>query len=242
MIERRRLLLMRHGEVEYFTAEGRPVPPAAVQLTPAGVAQARAVGQLLSRHGIGVERVWSSGLPRTRATAEQVLDAMASAAVVEDRPQFEEIRPGRLADIAPQRIREAFIAPFEGPVPPGIRFLGGETIGELIARVLPALRELLADDTWDTAMLVAHGGVNRALLSWFLTGEPVFLGGLAQDPGCLNIIDVGARPAQTVVRVVNLCPLEPLQQSTRASTMEHLLQQYLRRKPGTDDGEKTWAS
>jgi len=242
MIERRRLLLMRHGEVEYFTAEGRPVPPASVRLTPVGIAQARAVGQLLSRNGIVVDRVWSSGLPRTRATAEQVLDAMASAAAVEDRPQFEEIRPGRLADIPPQRIRDAFIAPFEGPVPPGIRFLGGETIGELVARVLPALHALLADDTWDTALLVAHGGVNRALLSWFLTGEPVFLGGLAQDPGCLNIIDVGARPAQTVVRVVNLCPLEPLQQGTRASTMEHLLQQYLRRRPESDDGESTWAS
>ena len=81
---------------------------------------------------------------------------------------------------------------------------------------------------WDTALLVAHGGVNRALLSWFLTGAPSFLGGLAQDPGCLNIIDIGPGQAQTVVRVVNFCPLEPLQTGTRASTMEHLLQQYLR--------------
>lgn len=112
-------------------------------------------------------------------------------------------------------------------MPPDTPFLGGETIGELTARVVPALCSLLETEGWDIALLVAHGGVNRALLSWFLTGEPVFLGGLAQDPGCLNVIDVGPTPAESVVRVVNLCPLAPLQTRSRASTMEHLLQQYL---------------
>jgi probable phosphoglycerate mutase len=69
--------------------------------------------------------------------------------------------------------------------------------------------------------------VNRAILSWFLTGEEVFLGGLAQDPGCLNVIDVGPTPAKSVVRVVNFCALDPLLTTTRLSTMEHLLHQYL---------------
>ncbi len=59
--------------------------------------------------------------------------------------------------------------------------------------------------------MVLHGGVNRGLLSWFLTGQPVFLGGLAQDTGCLNIIDVGTGPANSVVRVVNFCPIDTLQ-------------------------------
>lgn len=229
MIARRRLLLMRHGAVEYFTAEGRPLPAGEVPLTEAGVAQARAVGGLLAAAGVRIDRAWSSGLPRTRATAEHVLAAMNDARDIEHWAQFEEIRPGRLSDIAEAQLRTAFIAPFEGAVPRHTQFLGGETIGQLIDRVLPALQRLLLIDDWDTALLVAHGGVNRALLSWLLTGEPVFLGGLAQDPGCLNVIDVGPSPAQTVVRVVNFCPLEPLQTSSRASTMEHLLQQYLRR-------------
>jgi probable phosphoglycerate mutase len=229
MIERRRLLLMRHGEVEYFTAEGRPLPPADVTLTATGVAQARAVGRLLAASGVAIDRAWTSGLPRTRSTAEQVLDAMGSAIAIEHDKRLEEIRPGRLADIPQAELRRAFITPFEGAVPLASRFLGGETIGGMIERALSALRGLLGERNWDTALLVAHGGVNRALLSWFLTGEPIFLGGLAQDPGCVNIIDIGPVPAQTVVRVVNFCPLEPLQTATRASTMEHLLQQYLRR-------------
>jgi probable phosphoglycerate mutase len=232
VIARRRLLLMRHGEVEYFTAEGRPLPPSDVHLTAGGVAQARAVGTLLAGAGTRLDQVWSSGLPRTRATAEQVLAAMGAERKVQHEPQLEEIRPGRLADIPQASLRRAFIAPFEGAVPLTTPFLGGETIGELLARVLPAARALLADTSWDTALLVAHGGVNRALLSWFLTGEAVFLGGLAQDPGCLNIVDVGPEPSQTVVRVVNFCPLEPLQAASRSSTMEQLLLQYLRRVDG----------
>jgi broad specificity phosphatase PhoE len=238
MIERRRLLLMRHGEVEYFTPDGKPLPPADVHLTANGVAQARAVGRLLADAATKIDRAWSSGLPRTRATLAQVLEAMGSDVEVRQERQLEEIRPGRLADIPRAELRQAFVAPFEGAVPLATRFLGGETIGALLDRVLPALRALLADDDWDTALLVAHGGVNRALLSWFLTGERLFLGGLAQDPGCLNIIDIGPEPAQTVVRVVNLCPLEWLQNRTRASTMENLLQQYLRRGEGAAFGRE----
>lgn len=239
IVERRRLLLMRHGAVEYFTADGRPLPADQVPLTTHGIEQARAVGRLLAGAGLCIDRAWSSGLPRTRATAEHVLAAMQHGLAVEHRQQFEEIRPGRLADIPSNRLRDAFIAPFEGAVPTETRFLGGETIGEMIGRVLPALQELLAADGWDTALLVAHGGVNRALLSWFLTGQRVFLGGLAQDPGCLNIIDVGPTPAQSVVRVVNYCPLEPLQTSTRDSTMEQLLLQYLCRNADVPTREKS---
>jgi len=229
MITRRRLLLMRHGEVEYFTAEGKPLPPADVQLTARGIAQAREVGRLLANAEIRLDRVWTSGMPRTRATAAEVLAAMDADIAVRHESQLEEIRPGRLSDIARNQLERAFIQPFEGAVPPSTSFLGGETIGNLLDRVLPAMRVLLADEGWDSALLVAHGGVNRALLSWFLTGEAVFLGGLAQDPGCVNVVDIGPRPSQTVVRVVNFCPLEPLQDQSRAATMEQLLQQYLRR-------------
>ena len=77
-------------------------------------------------------------------------------------------------------------------------------------------------------LLVAHGGVNRALLSWFLTGRRQLLGGIEQAPGCLNIVDVGATPADSLVRVVNYSPMDALQMVGRQSTMEHLLGQYLK--------------
>jgi probable phosphoglycerate mutase len=228
MIERRRLLLMRHGAVDYFDAQGRPYPPDDVPLTVQGVTQARAIGEALAASGIAIDRALTSGLVRTRETAQHVLEAARLSPPLEHWPDLQEIRGGRLSAIRDDDLRDAFIAAFEGPVPRDTRFLGGEAIGELIDRVLPALRRLLADDGWDTALLVAHGGVNRAVLSWFLTGRHEFLGGLAQDAGCLNVIDVGATPATSVVRVVNFCPLNTLRTETRLSTMEELLQKYLK--------------
>jgi probable phosphoglycerate mutase len=228
MIERRRLLLMRHGAVDYFDAHGRPYPPDHVPLTAQGVDQARAIGAALAASGVGIDRALTSGLVRTRETAQHVLDAARLAPPLEHWPDLQEIRGGRLSAIRDDELRDSFIAAFEGPVPREKRFLGGETIGELIDRVLPAVQRLLADASWDTALLVAHGGVNRAVLSWFLTGRHEFLGGLAQDAGCLNVVDVGATPATSVVRVVNFCPLDTLRMETRLSTMEELLHKYLK--------------
>jgi len=235
MIERRRLLLMRHGAVDYFDADGRPYPPDDVPLTAQGVTQSRAIGAALAASGVAIDRALTSGLARTRETAQHVLEAARLSLPLEHWPDLQEIRGGRLSAIRDDDLRDAFIAAFEGPVPREKRFLGGETIGELIDRVLPALQRLLADDNWDTTLLVAHGGVNRAVLSWFLTGRHDFLGALAQDAGCLNVIDVGATPASSVVRVVNFCPLDTLRTETRLSTMEELLQKYLKLRARSED-------
>jgi broad specificity phosphatase PhoE len=226
MTERRRLLLMRHGAVEYFSPDGRPHHPDEVPLTDRGVEQACAMGSLLGQTGVRIERVITSGLVRTRTTAEHVMRAGAIEAPVEHWPQLREIRGGRLGAIPDEQLREAFIAPFEGPVPLETRFLGGETVGDLLERVVPALQTLLAQTGWDTLLLVLHGGVNRALLSWLLTGQRVFFGGFEQTPGCLNVVDVGATTASHIVRLLNYSPLDTLHTSTRLSTMETLFQRY----------------
>lgn len=227
-VERRRILLMRHGAVDYFDERGRPYPPDDVPLTAQGVEQARAMGAAIAASGVHIDRAITSGLVRTRTTAEHVLQAAGVAPPVEHRAQLQEIRGGPLASIPDAELRSAFIAAFEGPVSRETRFLNGETIGELLDRTLPAIQRLLAEDDWDTVLVVLHGGVNRGLLSWFLTGQPVFLGGLAQDPGCLNVIDVGPTVATSIVRVVNFCALDTLQTASRLSTMEHLLGQYMK--------------
>jgi len=228
MIERRRLLLMRHGAVDYFDAAGRPYPPDDLPLTTAGIEQARAMGASIARADLAIDRAITSGLVRTRSTAEHVLAAAGANPPVEHRPELQEIRGGALSSIPDAELRSAFIAAFEGPVPLETRFLNGETIGELIDRTLPSIQRLLAEADWDTVLVVLHGGVNRAILSWFLTGRPVFLGGLAQDPACLNVIDVGPSVATSIVRVVNFCALDTLQTASRLSTMEHLLGQYMK--------------
>ena len=213
---RRRLYLMRHGAVDYVDAEGRPVAPDEVPLTDEGRAQAAAARELLS--GIEVGRVITSGLPRTLQTAELVVPGRE----LETWPDLREIMGARLSSIPPAQLEEAFVRAFHGVVPNDKRFLGGETIGELFDRVLRALERLVADESWDSVLVVAHGAVNRAILSYALTGERRFLGRFEQAPGCLNVVDVGGADdlATWVVRAVNVAPSDPAHRATRLTQME----------------------
>lgn len=230
--QRRRIYLMRHGDVTYFDDSGRAIDPDTVPLNDNGRAQASAAGAAFAQQGVRFDRVIVSGLRRTIETAQHVLDATGQQISLEEQPAWQEIRGGRLADIAPADIENAFLRAFDGVVPEATRFLGGESIGELLDRVLPAVAELHADPAWDTALLVLHGGVNRAILSHAITaGGRMFFGHLAQTTGCINVLDVGAASHDWVVRALNHAPPSPLHRDTRNTTMEILYAQYLRYRP-----------
>jgi broad specificity phosphatase PhoE len=204
---------MRHAEVSYVGSDGVPVNPDHVSLNDEGRAQAEAAARALSC--VAFDRVISSGLPRTVETAELV----APAHELEHWPELHELQGGRLADIPAELLEEEFVHAFRGVVPNEARFLRGESIGELFDRVLPALDRLVADATWDTALAVLHGGVNRAILSFTLTGERIYLGPLEQGPACLNVLDIGA-DREWIVRAVNVSPYDSLHLAHRRTTME----------------------
>lgn len=226
-IERRRVFLMRHGSVTYFDEAGKPHLPETVPLNEAGRAQAAAAGQAFAADGIQFDRVIVSGLPRTVETAMRVLAETGQRIQLETWPELAEIRGGKLSGIPDDQLREAFTGAFEGVVPEQRRFLGGESVGELMDRIHPAIANLLADDSWDTALLVLHGGVNRAILSYALTGgQRLFLGNLSQAAGCINALDVGQQPHDWIVRFSNYAPPAPLQTATRSTTMEQLFHEY----------------
>jgi probable phosphoglycerate mutase len=207
--------------VAYFDDDGRPVAPDDVPLTVEGREQAEATRALLE--GVELDRVIASGLPRTVETAALV----APGRDVETWPELREIAGDRFSAIPAEELEEAFVHAFHGIVPNDKRFLGGETIGELFDRVLPAIERLLADDGWDTALVVAHGAVNRAILSYALTGERLFLGRFEQAPGCLNVLDVDE--SDWVVRAVNVAATDLVHRSTRLTQMEQYWAEY---RPG----------
>ena len=221
MTTRRRLYLMRHGEVAYFDAEGKPLPEEGVGLTEEGRAQAGAAAELLAP--IHIDRVITSGLRRTVETAAIVAPGLEA----ELWPELRELRGSKLSAIPEDELQDEFVHVFRGVVPLERRFLGGETIGELFDRVLPAVHRLLADEGWDTVLAVLHGGVNRAILSWALTGERLYLGPFEQAAGCVNVLDVGSDGAW-IVRAVNHSPLDPAHADTRLTVMERYWQEYRR--------------
>jgi broad specificity phosphatase PhoE len=214
---RRRLYLMRHGAVSYFADDGRPSHPDEVGLNDTGREQAEAARALLE--SISLDRVLASSLTRTVETAEIV--TRNRDLEVETWPELRELRGDKLSSIPADELEQEFVYAFRGVVPNDKRFLGGETIGELFDRVLPATERLFAERTWDAALAVLHGAVNRAILSYALTGERMFLGHFEQAPACLNVLDVGEEwPGTAIVRSVNVAPLDLLHAATRQTTME----------------------
>ena len=216
-MSRRRIYLMRHAQVQYFQGEH----PHDVLLTPAGREQAAAAAAALQQ--VAFDRVVTSGLPRTLETAR----AVAPQIEPEQNMELREIESGELRGVPPEQVQEMMMTAFRGVVPLETRFLGGETIGELLDRVLPQLDALVADESWDLALLVLHGAVNRAILSRALTGERAFLGAFEQAPGCINVLDVDD-DGGAIVRAVNHTPYDPAHvDAARQTTMEHLWREYL---------------
>jgi probable phosphoglycerate mutase len=213
-VTRRRIYLLRHGQVAYFVA-GRPVDPDAVQLTDEGRRETEQTAAALS--GVEFDRVITSGLARAVETARIV----APDREPESWPELRELAGGRLADLPDPEA--AFVGAFSGTLPEDATFLGGETIGSLLDRALPALQRLAGEPDWDVALVVAHGGTIRALLSYALTGGRAFLGNFELAPASISILDVGD---DWIVRAVNVTPYDLTHTRTRLRTMEELWAQY----------------
>jgi broad specificity phosphatase PhoE len=218
---RRRLILMRHADVSYVDEEGAPVSPESVPLTAAGREQAAAARDALA--GIEFDLVVASDLPRTLETAAIV----APGSHAEPWPELAEWRGGRLDAIPADELEAQFVGALQMR-DEAERFLGGESLGEALDRVVPAFARLL-DRDWDTALAVLHGGVNRILISYALSGERAYFGTFEQAPACINVLDLGADG--WIVRTVNFVPWDPLHPA-RETTMELL---WLQLKPYLDD-------
>ncbi len=229
--KRRRIFLMRHGDVTYFDDSGRAIDPESVPLNEQGREEASAAGREFAAQKIRFDRVIVSGLPRTVETARRVLAETGQSIEPETWPEWQEIRGGKLKDLTTSDIERAFLSVFDGVVPEETQFLGGETIGQLLDRALPAVARLRDDRSWDTVLLVLHGGVNRALLSHAITaGGRAFFGHLSQATGCINALDVGDKSSDWIVHAINHSPPSPLHADVRNTTMELLYAQFVRYK------------
>jgi probable phosphoglycerate mutase len=219
---RRRLYLLRHGDVSYFDAAGQPFRQDEVPLNELGVAQAEEAARVLA--GVELDRVVVSGLRRTVETAAFLVAARGfDAAVCAD---LREVAAGRLRDLPRDGIERAFVEALGRHVERSTRFLGGETFGSLWERVLGALAGILADRSWRQLAIVAHGGTNRAIICHALGAGFAALGSIEQDAGCINIIDVDP-DGSLLVRLLNYSPLDPVKQEHRLKTMEKIFLENL---------------
>ncbi len=218
---RRRVYLMRHGEVSYFDPHGSPLDPRAVPLTENGRSQAQAAGQCLAE--VRFDRAICSGMPRTRETAAWVLAGRGLE--IEERHAFREIRGGRLREIAPAALFQTLARGFDRAAEPGARFIGGEGFAEFAERVLQAWRQLLADPDWNCLLLVTHDAVNRAILGEIsgagLAGWSCF----EQDLACINLLECAEGEAP-ILRLCNFTPYAAAKHGLPFTSMEQVFLHY----------------
>jgi broad specificity phosphatase PhoE len=234
--KRRRIYLLRHGHVRYADRSGALVAdPDQVVLSEKGRDQADAAGRYLKSIGVTrFEKVISSNLPRTIETATRALAAHGQAGEPESWPALREIKGGHGANgnrwSDPQAI-PGILAAFAGPnVPLDTRWMGGETAGDACARILPAIEQLRADTSWETALLALHNMVNVVILSHAITGRATYIGALEQNFGCVNVLDVGPSGHDWIVRGLNICPEPTHYERTRSHSLEIMAEQAARRK------------
>ncbi|MEM0985273.1 MAG: histidine phosphatase family protein [Pseudomonadota bacterium] len=240
---RRRLYLMRHGFVDYTSKTVvESQDPSLAYLTPSGRDEARAAG--LALKDIHFDLALSSGLRRTRETAEIVLSEHPYDLELEDEPRFAELRSGRYIDFeSAEQLAATMTFQFEKAGEPGATFLeGGEAFADALERVATGVRALLARPAWHTALLVAHEGINRILLSWAI-GAPLGTSAcFEQDTGCINIIDFdlvpsgrgeGAEIERSLIKAVNLTPANYLKNGMNLRSLESIFTRAREENAGT---------
>lgn len=218
---RRRCYLVRHGHVDYFDGQGRPLDPRKVLLSSAGEQQALMLGKVLQ--GIRFDRFFCSDYPRARQTLDLLM--MDRSKHVESLAELREIRAGRLREIPVNSLAAQVMGAYQTAGEPGACFLGGELWDVFQRRVLSFFLKLLQDPTWESALIVSHDAVNRVLLGW-ATG--LGLAGIAtfeQDTACLNVLDIDMRDEQVIsslIRMLNFTPYDPPKAGIRETVLEHL--------------------
>ncbi|NWH07830.1 MAG: histidine phosphatase family protein [Alphaproteobacteria bacterium] len=230
---RRRIYLMRHGHVDYFsktvTQDGRPD---LVTLTETGVAQAEAAGDALAH--VRFDLALCSGYPRTRQTAEIVLsrNAQKDHLTLEEDARLIELKGGGqglklIKNRSELSARMAF--EFDRASEPDASMFGGELFSAALQRCSESVRALLARPHWHTALVVAHEGVNRLVLSWCTGNGLKGVQAFEQDLACINIIDFdlvpkegadGTEIVRSMIKTVNLTPYNWVKHGMNLTSLE----------------------
>lgn len=156
------IVLVRHGDVEGISPErfrGRRD----VDLSALGVRQARATAQRIAKQW-EPKVVYSSPLRRCVQTAEAIATACgAPAATLHD---LNDLHYGDWEWRTHEEVRVQWPALFERwlVAPHLMRFPGGESLQELVARASNVLRLVHERHPHQTVVVVGHSAGNRALL------------------------------------------------------------------------------
>ncbi len=182
------LFLARHGATEANERVPNILQGNAIDLPLSrdGERQARDVAAFL--HRFPIRQVYSSGMLRARQTAAIIGRELSIAPSVV--PELHECDVGVWEGLDWQTIRERYPDehrrfvdnPAENP------YLGGESYGDVLRRVEPALTRLLEAHAGECIAIVAHNVVNRVYLANLAGIELRRAPKIAQANGGVNLV------------------------------------------------------
>ena len=210
-LEGKRLYLMRHGKtyeplLDAAMATAKEDPQ--LELTPDGRAGVEATARAMS--GLGLDAAWSSTFLRSRQTAGIV--AEPHALDVTTRSEFEELRlypeGGDLRATARAYVDVAKRIEKDGAQSVSIGVAGAERrLDRIVDDAFAALHECLREPG-QRVLVVAHGGLNRLLLTGLMDLPLHRFISIDQNFGCVNVIEF-VRRGRPWLRAINATTDDP---------------------------------
>lgn len=183
-----KILLTRHGHVEGIKPprfRGREP----LELTALGRRQATAIAARIAA-AWRPSKIYTSPLGRCVETGAAIAEACGIAA--ETCGDLNDIDYGawQFKTFAEAKALDPMLFAAWFATPHLVRFPNGESLQDVAARLADAVRMVLARHAEETIVLVGHDNVNRALLLGFLDLPLSAYWRIAQEPCCLNEIDI----------------------------------------------------
>ena len=159
------VVVVRHGQ-SYGNVEGLFCGHSETDLTPLGIAQARAAGRRLAN--VAFDAAYASDLSRASRTAHYVLEGRMGLQPTLD-PDLREMHYGEwesrrgleIGRETPDLLRDFFQARLHAAP-------GGETLQQVRARTTASVRRVVEAHKGGTVLVVSHGNAISAMLAEFL--------------------------------------------------------------------------
>ena len=182
-----RLLLIRHGAT-VLSAEDRFAGSTDVELSNVGREQAEALGARLADEKL--DAIYASPMKRTVETARIVAGQLHPGPVL--RPELKEIDHGRWEGLTRAEVEQRYCDEYNSWENDPFTFApeGGESGLGVLARALPAIRQIVVSHPNQTVAVVSHKATLRLVLSSLLGIDARgYRDHLDQSPACLNVVD-----------------------------------------------------